>query len=339
MLNSLLNKEFLTKEEVVYLLNLEAKDEIGLLLKKADQVRSVRSGNEVSIYGMLDFSNNCVQNCLYCGLREDNITLPRYRMSPDEIIDAVKQITNMGVNSVVLQSGEDTEYDTDLMAYIIYSIKQKCNVSITLSIGERGFDEYRTWKIAGADGYLMKYETSNPKLYSIYHIKQKLNDRLNHLRFLKTIGYKIGTGNIVGLPMQTVEDIADDILLYKELGLDVAASGPFIPSSHTPYRSKLQADLNIILKTIAVTRLVLSEVNIPSTTALATLNEEGRIKGLQAGANVVMIDFTPSIYREKYQVYANRKCLDENPLNCRSCLQVQIESIGRKISTFPFIES
>ncbi len=339
MLNKILYKNEFTRDEIIYLLSLDNKEEIDTLLKYADEIRTDFKGNEVGIFGMLDFSNYCVQNCLYCGLREDNLTLPRYRMTPDEIIETSKLIANMGVYSIVLQSGEDVEYDTDLMAYIIYSIKQKCNVSITLSIGERGFDEYRTWKIAGADGYLMKYETSNPKLYSIYHIKQKLNDRLNHLRFLKNIGYKIGSGNIVGLPMQTVEDIADDILLYKELGLDLAASGPFIPSYHTPYRSKLQTDLNIILKTIAVTRLVLRDVNIPSTTALATLNEEGRIKGLQAGANIVMADFTPSIYREKYQVYANRKCLDENPLNCRSCLQVQIESIGRKISTFPFIDS
>ena len=208
-------------------------------------------------------------------------------------------------------------------------IKQKSNTAITLSLGERGFDEYRTWKIAGADRYLLKHETANSKLYSIYHLKQKLSDRVAHLKFLKRIGYQIGSGNMIGMPLQTVEDIADDILLGKELDLDMAAFGPFIPSPNTPYRSKKAADVQLTLKTMAVVRIVLQKVHIPATTALATLDENGRIKGLKAGANVIM----PNPYRDKYQIYANRKSIADKPENYRPYIEAQIELIGRKIST------
>ncbi|OGV21071.1 MAG: [FeFe] hydrogenase H-cluster radical SAM maturase HydE, partial [Ignavibacteria bacterium RIFOXYA2_FULL_37_17] len=223
-------------------------------------------------------------------------------------------------------------YNTDRIAYMIYQIKQNTEAAITLSLGERGYDEYRTWKIAGADRYLLKHETASPSLYSIYHKKQKLEDRLSHLRFLKTIGYQIGSGNIIGLPNQTMEDIADDILLCKEFDLDMAAFGPFIPSPNTPYRNKTVGDVDLTLRTMAVARIVLKKVHIPATTALATLDDDGRIKGLNAGANVVMPDLTPSPYREQYQIYPDKKCINDNPLNCKGCLQLQIEAIGRKIS-------
>lgn len=332
-LKDILYKNELSKEEIVYLLNLTDEKDKQKLFERADEVRAEYCGEEVHLRGIIDFSNHCEQNCLYCGLRTDNLKLQRYRMSPEEIIEIAKQIANLGIFTIVLQSGEDNFYDTDLIAYIIYSIKQKSNVAITLSLGERGFDEYRTWKIAGADRYLLKHETANPKLYSIYHLHQQLHERIAHLKFLKKLGYQVGSGNMIGLPMQTVEDIADDILLCKELDLDMAAFGPFIPSPDTPYRNKKPASVDLTLKTMAVARIVLKSVHIPATTALATLDENGRIKGLRAGANVVMPDFTPSPYREKYQIYANRRCIGDDPRYCRSCLQLQIESIGRRIST------
>jgi len=331
-LKHLLHKDELIREDIIYLLSLSTKEEINELFRRADEVRMEYCGDEVHLRGIIDFSNYCSQNCLYCGLREENFALSRYRMTPDEIIETAKQITNHGIYTIVLQSGEDTFYDTDLIAYIIYSIKQKSNVVITLSLGERGFDEYRSWKIAGADRYLLKHETANTKLYSIYHLKQKLSDRVAHLKYLKRIGYQIGSGNIIGIPLQTIEDIADDILLCKELDLDMAAFGPFIPSPNTPYRSKKPADLMLTLKTLATARIVLKNVHIPATTALAKLTENGRIKGLNVGANVIMPDYTPSPYREKYQIYANRKSIDDRHENYRTQLELQIESIGRRIS-------
>lgn len=333
LMNDILNKENLSREDIIYLLNLSGEDEIKLLFAKADEVRKIYCGDEVHLRGIIEISNYCNQNCLYCGLREANFNLQRYRMSPDEIINAARLITNLGIVTIVLQSGEDHVLDTDFLAYIIYSIKQQTSAAITLSLGERGFDEYRAWKIAGADRYLLKHETANKKLYEIFHNKQKLEDRISHLRFLKTIGYQIGSGNMVGLPMQTVEDIADDILLCKELDLDMAAFGPFIPSPNTPYQNKKAGSVLLTLKTMAVARIVLKNVHIPATTALATLDDNGRIKGLNSGANVIMPDFTPSPYREQYQIYPDRKYISDDPMNNRTLLQHQIESIGRRISS------
>lgn len=331
-LNTLLHKEELTKEEIVFLLNLHNKEEEQALFERADEVRAIYCGSEVHLRGIIEISNYCDQNCLYCGLRKENISLQRYRMTPEEIIETAHTISNLGIYTIVLQSGEDEYFDTDLIAYIIYQIKQHADVAITLSLGERGFDEYREWKIAGADRYLLKHETANSKLYSVYHSKQKLEERLNHLRFLKSVGYQIGSGNMVGLPQQTVEDIADDILLCKELDLDMAAFGPFIPSPNTPYQNKKVGDVDLTLRTMAVARLVLKNVHIPATTALATLDEDGRIRGLNAGANIIMPDLTPTPFRQLYQIYPDRKCINDNPLNCKGCLQLQIESIGRTIS-------
>ena len=331
-IEDILNKEELSREDIIYLLSLTDQDEIQKLYHHADKIRSAVVGDEVHLRGIIDFSNNCIQNCLYCGLREDNYSLPRYRMTPDEIIETARQINNLGIYTIVLQSGEDPFYDTDLIAYIIYSIKQKSDTAITLSLGERGFDEYRSWKIAGADRYLLKHETANSKLYSIYHLKQKLSDRLSHLQFLKRIGYQIGAGNLIGMPLQTVEDIADDILMCKELDLDMASFSPFIPAPNTPYRSKRPANLELTLKTMAVARIVLKNVHMPATTALATLNVNGRIMGLKAGANVIMPDCTPVPYREKYLIYPLKNPVCEHPDQCRPSIEMQLDSIGRKIS-------
>lgn len=332
ILDELLYKEDLTKEEIIFLLSISNKDDQQRLFNRADQVRFQYCGNEVHLRGIIELSNYCDQNCIYCGLREDNYKLTRYRMTPEEVIETAHVISNLGIYTIVLQSGEDHYYDTDMIAYIIYQIKQNADVAITLSLGERGFEEYRTWKIAGADRYLLKHETANPILYSKNHSNQKLEDRLSHLRFLNNIGYQIGSGNMIGLPWQTIEDIADDILLCREFDLDMAAFGPFIPSPNTPYANKTAGDVDLTLRTMAIARIVLKNVHIPATTALATLDDDGRIKGLNAGANIVMPDLTPSPYREQYQIYPDRKCINDNPLSCKGCLQLQIESIGRKIS-------
>jgi biotin synthase len=331
-LYEILHKEELTKGEIIFLLNLKDKNNQQKLFDRADEVRNIYCGDEVHLRGIIEFSNYCEQDCIYCGLRKSNYLLSRYRMTPEEIIETAHVISNLGIYTIVLQSGEDNYYNTDLIAYIIYQIKQNTNAAITLSLGERGFDEYREWKIAGADRYLMKHETASSNLYSVYHTKQKLEDRISHLRFLKKIGYQIGSGNMIGLPMQSIEDIADDILLCKELDLDMAAFGPFIPSPHTPYQNKSAGNIDLTLRTMAAARIVLKKVHIPASTALATLDDDGRIKGLNAGANVVMPDLTPSPYRKQYQIYPNKKCINDNPLSCKGCLQLQIEAIGRKIS-------
>ena len=331
-LREILKKDDLTREEIIFLLGIEDPCGQKELFDRADEVRSIYCGDEVHLIGIIEFSNYCNQDCVYCRFREGNSSLTRYRMKPEEIIETAKAISNMGIFTVVLQSGEDRHYDTDMIAYIIYQIKQQADLAITLCLGERGYDEYRTWKIAGAERYLLKHEIANERLYSVYHYKQQLLERLNHLRFLKSIGYQIGSGNIIGLPMQTIEDIADDILLCKDLDLDLASFGPFIAPPGTSFQNRKSPSVDLTLRTMAAARIVLKNVFIPATTALATMDKKGRIKGLNVGANVVMPDLTPAPYREQNLIYPGRKCMSDNPLNCKGCLQLQIESIGRKVS-------
>ncbi len=331
-LDELLNNDYFTKEQIVFLLNLKNEEDLKKLFKRADEVRQKYCGDEVHLRGIIEISNYCEQNCIYCGLRFDNHYIKRYRMSPDEIVKTAKTITNEGIFTIVLQSGEDSFFDSEIISYIIYQIKQNVDVAITLSLGERNFDEYKKWKIAGADRYLLKHETANSRLYEAYHFKQKLSERLEHLEYLKSLGYQIGSGNLIGLPMQTLEDIADDILLCRKFDLDMAAFGPFIPSPHTPYHKKRSGDVLLTLKTIAVARLVLKNVHIPSTTALATLDKNGRKKGLQAGANVIMPDFTPIEYRENYLIYPNKAGIKDNPIEAKTKIENLLNSLGRSIS-------
>ena len=310
-LNSILSKDSPSKEDIVFLLSLSNEEEIQELLSKAQQVRKEFCSDEIHLRGIIEISNNCEQDCLYCGLRISNFELHRYRMSKKEILETAEQIANAGIKTIVLQSGEDFEYECDFISDLIKTIKNNFEVAITLSLGERGFFEYDEWLKAGADRYLLKHETANDILYYKLHNKQKLEERLLHLRYLKAIGFQTGSGNIIGLPGQTLEDIADDILLCKELDCDMASFSPFITSEQTPFRNLESADLNLTLKTMAVARIVLKDVHIPATTALSTLNKNGRKLGLDAGANVIMPNFTPEFYRRKYLIY-NKKDISEN---------------------------
>lgn len=331
-LNSVLNKEELAREEIIFLLSLENENEIAKLYKRADEVRQKYCGNEVHLRGIIEFSNYCEQNCLYCGLRVSNKKLNRYRMSKEEILETAKKISDDGIKTVVLQSGEDYWYDAAFISDLISTIKDKFEVAITLSLGERKFTEYISWRKAGADRYLLKHETANPKIYSRLHHKQKLLERIDHLLFLKSIGYQIGSGNIIGLPNQNSGDIADDILLCEKLECDMASFSPFIPASGTPFRKIEKASLELTLKTMSVARIVLKDTHIPATTALGVLDEAGRIKGLQAGANVVMPNFTPHPYRENYRIYDGKICSTESSFSYSSGLRLLIESTGRKIA-------
>jgi biotin synthase len=331
-LNSVLNKEELTKEEIVFLLSLRGEDEIAMLHKRADEVRKHYCGDDVHLRGIIEFSNNCKQNCPYCGLRISNKKLKRYRMNKDEIIETAKQINDAGIKTIVLQSGEDFWYDEEFISDLISSIKYHLDVAITLSLGERKFNEYISWRKAGADRYLLKHETANPKIYSKLHQKQKLFERIDQILLLKGIGYQIGSGNIIGLPNQKLEDIADDLILCEKLECDMASFSPFIPALDTPFRNIEKASLELTLKTISLARIVLKDAHIPATTALGVLDETGRIKGLQAGANVIMPNYTPHPYKENYKIYDGKICISESTIACGSCLRVMIESLGRKVA-------
>lgn len=313
MIQRYLNRKIFSKDEIITLLQTEDKNDIQKIYSKADEVRKQYCGDEVHLRGIIEFSNYCEQNCLYCGLRKFNHSITRYRMTEEEILQTAKTIYEAGIKTIVLQSGEDFNFSGEEIYRIIKSIKNDFDVAITLSLGERDFGDYKIWKDAGADRYLLKHETANPKLYSTYHLGQKLYDRVEHLQYLKSLGYQIGSGNLIGLPDQSIEDIADDIILCRDLEVDMASFSPFIPSTNTPYQNQKQADVDYVLKVMAVARIVLKNVHIPATTALATIDSNGREKGLMAGANVIMPNFTPSAYRDKYSIYPNKK-VDENPM-------------------------
>ncbi len=331
-LEKILNKENFTKDEIVYLLQLTDNNEIQMLYHKAEKVREKYFKDEIHLRGIIEFSNYCRQDCTYCGLRNANDAVERFRMSKEEILVAAELINDAEIKTIVLQSGEDPFYTKDDIAEIITEIKSKYDVAITLSLGERPFSEYDLWRKCGADRYLLKHETANIDLYHKIHPYQKYETKIAHLKYLKNIGFQIGSGNITGLPNQSIEDIANDILLCDELDVDMASFTPFLSAENTPLSEVENCDMILLLNTMAVARLVLKVAHIPATSALATLDEEGREKGILAGANVVMPSFTPSPYRGNYLIYKDKKCITENPKMCLPCLDLRLLSVGVKAS-------
>ncbi|AMW32153.1 iron-only hydrogenase maturation protein HydE [Fervidobacterium changbaicum] len=297
------------------------------IFKTADEIRRKYVGEEVHLRGIIEFSNYCTQHCLYCGLRAENKNLARYRMSPEEIIERAKLIAQLGIKTIVLQSGEDPYYTTEMMCEIIQQIK-KLDVAITLSLGERTFEEYRIWKELGADRYLMRHETASPQLYAKLHPGDSLENRKAHLYELKRLGYETGAGFMVGLPGQTPYDLALDLVFLKELDADMIGIGPFIPNPDTPLKDATGGDLQTTLRMIALARIVVPTANIPATTALGSINPLGRQYGLKYGANVIMPNLTPNPYRPNYSLYPGKICLFERDTACVECTKHMIKSVG-----------
>ena len=331
-LNNILDKVYkehnLTKEEILVLLNSDGEK----LYKTADKIRRESIGDEVHLRGLIEFSNICKCSCKYCGLRSPNTKADRYRLTPDEIISFAKQGVDLGYKTLVLQSGEDSYFDTEKLCYVISEIK-KNDVAITLSIGERTREEYKAFKDAGADRYLLRIETTDRELYKNMHPNMDFDNRLRCLYDIKDLGYEVGTGCLVGLPNQTVESLADDILFFKELDADMIGIGPFIPHPETPLKSDLNPEnFDMALKVMAIVRTIMPDINIPATTAMETINPNGRIIALQSGANVVMPNILDTEHKVKYEIYPNKICLNEHSGQCRKCIEGKINSIGRKVS-------
>ena len=317
------------RQEIIDILSDNTKND--RLFKEADRVRRINVGDEVHLRGLIEFSNICKRQCKYCGLQSGNKEIERYRILKDEILQYAKKAIDMGYRTLVLQSGEDEYYDTDKMVEIIREIK-KFDVALTLSIGEKTYDEYKAYKEAGADRYLLRIETTDMKLYKNMHPNASFENRKKCLYDLKSLGFETGTGCLVGLPNQTIESLADDILFFKELDADMIGIGPFIPHAQTPLAQADKGDFWLALKVMALTRLNLPDINIPATTAMETLNPNGRIIALNSGANVVMPNVTSTEYRAKYEIYPGKICINENPEQCRGCIEAKIKSIGRTIS-------
>ena len=324
------NTHNLSKDELIQILSDESIN--NFLFKTADEVREKYVGNEVHLRGLIEFSNICKCNCKYCGLRKDNSELERYRLSIEEAYDFAKKAKEYGYKTVVLQSGEDSYYSVERLVKLLQDIK-KLDLAITLSIGERPYEEYKAFKEAGADRYLIRIETTDKELYKKMHPNMSFENRVRCLKDLKTLGYEVGTGCLVGLPEQTIESLANDILFFKEIDADMIGIGPFIPNQNTPLKDAKGGTFEMALKVMALTRILLPTINIPATTAMETLNPNGRLIALQSGANVVMPNVTEGDYRRKYEIYPGKICVGDTPAHCRGCISGKIQSIGRTVST------
>ena len=321
----------LSKEQIIALLRDDKYEKE--LFSTADKVRKKFVGDEVHLRGLIEFSNICKNNCLYCGLRRDNLKIKRYRMSPEEIVGlASRAAHDYGFKTIVMQSGEDLWFTPERLKEIISEIK-KFDVAITLSIGEKTFEEYAAYKEAGADRYLIRIETTDKDLYHRLDPDMSWEARKQCLVNLGKLGYEVGSGIMVGLPGQTMESIADDLIFLKEMNIDMAGIGPFIPHPDTPLKNEKGRAFNLSLRTMAVMRLLLPDINIPATTAMETLHPDGRIIALQCGANVIMPNVTEGEYRQLYQLYPGKAALNETPLYSKTNFGMRIEAIGRKIGT------
>ena len=300
---------------------------------KADRVRKEYMGDQVHLRGLIEFSNVCGRDCLYCGIRRSNREVFRYKMPADEIVATAAEAKRLGYKSLVLQSGENCQYPLEEMCAFIARIKNELGLAITLSIGEKTKEEYAALKEAGCDRYLLRFETSAPELFHELRPGSSFENRIRCLKWLRELGYQVGSGIMVGLPGQTVEMIADDILLMNELDLDMIGIGPFIPDPHTPLKDAQGGTLEMTLKTLAVIRITTKNTHLPATTAMGSINPYGRQKALKCGANVLMPNVTPTSYRKHYQLYPNKICIKDKPGDCALCISGMVAKLDRSIAT------
>ena len=339
----------LTLKDILEWLREDNAERLATLWAWANKTRYLNVGDTIHLRGLVEISSRCGRQCAYCGLRAGNHTLTRYRMSPEEVLVSARQAVAYGYGTVVLQAGEDFGLSCEWVAEVVRQIKRQTPLAVTLSLGERTEVELDAWRKAGADRYLLRFETSDPGLFELIHPSRdhQAADRIALLRYLKQLGYEVGSGIMVGLPGQTYESVARDIDLFRELDLDMLGIGPFIPHPQTPLGSgelkpvaapddQVPNSELMVYKAVALTRLVRPDANIPSTTALATINKiNGRELGLQRGANVLMPNLTPVKYRKLYQIYPDKACIEETGSACNGCLRTRIHKIGRQIARGP----
>lgn len=342
ILTELLNKPELTRNDIIYLLGLNGEDE-KTLFRHAARVKEEHIGNTVYLRGLIELSNVCAKDCMYCGIRKSNKETNRYSLQENEVLEAIKFAYDNKYGSIVIQSGEITSSAfTERIDNIIQASKKISDdqIGITLSLGEQSEETYRKWFESGAHRYLLRIESSTEELYNQIHPQDAQHDfqtRLNALKTLKKIGYQVGTGVMVGLPFQTVEHLADDLLFMKNFDIDMCGMGPYIEHKSTPlYQYKdslmpLKERFNLTLRMIAILRIMMKDINIAATTALQTIDKIGREKAIQIGANILMPNITPGKYRDSYALYENKPCTDENAEDCQSCIDVRVHLVNHKV--------
>ena len=327
-------------EMVRYLLAMDEEADKKQLYAKARETRDTVIGNKVYLRGLIELSNRCVKNCFYCGIRAANKNVIRYDIPDGEVLKAALFAMENHYGSIVIQSGERynkafTSRITKLLQKINLATENKLH--ITLSCGEQSRETYQEWFDNGAQRYLLRIETSSEDLYHKLHpndARHSYSNRLHSLEALKSVGFQCGTGIMIGLPFQTTDDLLNDLLFFKDFGIHMVGMGPYIEHPDTPLAKyadlmlPLKERFELTLKMIAILRLLMPQINIASTTALQTIDPVGREKGIAAGANVIMPNITPVKYKENYNLYNGKPCLDEEPDQCTSCIDVRVRMAG-----------
>lgn len=324
----------LTRSEYLDLLKGMTPDSSALLAEKAVSARRAVYGDKVYVRGLIEFSNYCRNDCLYCGIRRSNSLPHRYRLSKEEILSCCRIGYEMGYRTFVLQSGEDPYFNDQVMGEIISSIKRFFpDCCITLSLGERSRISYEALFQSGAERYLLRHETADPKHYKRLHPRElSWEHRMNCIRELREIGYQVGTGFMVGSPFQTLENLVEELHFVETFRPDMCGIGPFIPHRDTPFRDEPSGTLERTLYLLSIIRLIEPDILLPSTTALGTIDPLGREKGIAAGANVIMPNLSPGSVRKDYELYDNKICMDEEADQCGVCLSMRMLSAGCRIA-------
>ncbi len=345
-IEAILEQNSFTQQDIAALISVTDPRLCEKIRARAESILLERCGDIVWRRGLIEFSNVCARNCYYCGIRRAHKTVRRYTMTCEEIVEQATWCASQGYGSLVLQSGErqDSSF-IDLVERCVRTIKERTRsallprgLGITLCIGEQSRQTYQRLFDAGAHRYLLRIESSSPHLFAAWHpSEQKLESRIACLKTLKAIGYQVGTGVMIGVPGQTVADLAADILFFRDMDIDMIGMGPYIVHPRTPFAhhagqmaQNRQAVFERSLTMIAVTRIVLRDVNIAATTALQTMDPTGREQGLRHGANVVMPQLTPADHRADYLLYEGKPCLDETAQQCKGCLEARIAAAGRR---------
>ena len=335
LIDKLKTQSSLTRDEWTALIVGRTPELAGYLFELARKERHLHYGHDVYVRGLIEFTNYCRNDCLYCGIRKSNPHVSRYRLSEEHILDCCRIGYDLGFRTFVLQGGEDGYYTRERMVHVIESIRSRHpDCAITLSIGEKSREDYQAFYEAGANRYLLRHETFNANHYSRLHPPSlSAAARQKCLWDLKDIGYQTGTGFMVGSPYQTPQDLAEDMLFIRELNPQMVGIGPFIPHHYTPFSNEAAGTLELTLFMLGLLRLMLPKVLLPSTTALGTIDPKGRELGILAGANVVMPNLSPTGVRKDYALYDNKICTGDEAAECRQCLERRMESIGYRVVT------
>lgn len=341
-IKEILNQESFSRDDIITLLSCQGEERT-LLFKKSTEIKEKYIGKKVWFRGLIEFSNICSKDCLYCGIRKGNKNLERYNLTDDEILAAAKFAFDNKYGSIALQSGElENHHVTNRIENLLHKIKELSNgeLGITLSVGEQEPEIYQKWFDAGAHRYLLRIEASNENLYRKIHPDNKKHDfkrRLDCLKSLQEIGYMTGTGVMIGLPFQTLDDLAGDLIFMRDFNIDMCGMGPYIEHADTPL-IEYSADLlplaerfDMTLKMIAILRIMMKDINIVAATALQAIDPIGREKAVKIGANIIMPNITPGRYRDSYKLYENKPCTDDAAEDCQSCLEARVSLVDTEI--------